>query len=195
VTPQRKIQAAITTAAVAMAVAHLFWPAFEIDAIALSLLGVAAIPWLLPLLRSIELPGGLKFEFKELQETQHRAAKAGLLEEQPDLSQEHEFSFQNLADEDPNLALVGLRIEIERRLVRLARSAGISKTRAGVGQLLRLLGERSILTHEQRSVLADMVVLLNSAAHGKVADQQSAQWALDVGPKLLTTLDRRIERQ
>ena len=194
-TPQRKTQVVITVASLALAGVHLLWPDLRIDAITLILLAAAAIPWLLPLFKSVELPGGLKLEFQELQAAERRAAEAGLLDEHPDPTPPHEYSFQVVADEDANLALAGLRIDIEIRLGRLAERVGISSTRMGIGRLLRLLGDHGILTHKQRSVLEDMVGLLNSAAHGASADQQSAQWALEVGPRLLATLDKRIGQQ
>ena len=194
-TPQRRTQVIITVASLALVGVHLVWPNLRVDAVTLILLAAAAIPWLLPLFKSVELPGGLKLEFQDLQAAEQRAAEAGLLDEPPDPAPLHEYSFQVVANEDANLALAGLRIEIERRLGRLAEGAGIGSTKMSVGRLLRRLGDERILTHKQRSVLTDLVGLLNSAAHGASADHQSAQWALEVGPRLLATLDKRIERQ
>jgi hypothetical protein len=194
-TGQRLTQIVVSVGAVAVALVHLFWPELSIDAITLVLLLVAIVPWLLPLFKSVELPGGVKLEFQELRNTETRAEAAGLLEEVPLPQPNHEYTFQIVADEDANLALVGLRIEIERRLGRLAEGAGIGSSKLSIGRLLKVLGDQGILTNEQRSVLADMVGLLNSAAHGAVADQQSAQWALKVGPRLLATLDKRIQIQ
>jgi hypothetical protein len=194
--PHRKTQIVITVVAVAVAVGHFVWPELRIDGITLILLLVAAVPWLLPLFKSVELPGGVKLEFQELQATEQKAAAAGLLDEQPALEQpHHEYSFQIVADEDPNLALAGLRIEIERRLGQLAERSGLGSSRMSIGRLLRLLGENGLLTPEQRSVLEDMVGLLNSAAHGAVADHRSATWALQVGPRLLATLDKRVDHR
>ena len=194
-TAQRKTQLVITICALALLAVHILWPDFSIDAISLIFLAAAAIPWLLPLFKSVELPGGVKLEFQDLQATEQRAAAAGLLDEPADLAPPHEYSFQVVADEDANLALAGLRIEIERRLRLLAHRAGIGDKRKSTALLLRFLGEKAILTPEQRNVLQDLVRLLNSAAHGATVAQQSAQWALDIGPKLLTTLDKRIEHQ
>jgi hypothetical protein len=193
-TVQRKTQIVVSVAAIVVAVLHLAAPHLSIDGITLVLLLVAAVPWLLPLFKSVELPGGVKLEFQELQATERRAANAGLLDEQPVPQPGHEYSFQIVADEDANLALAGLRIEIERRLGKLAEGANLGSS-LGIGRLLRLLGERGILTREQQSVLSDMVGLLNSAAHGAVADKQSAMWALSVGPRLLATLDKRVQLQ
>ena len=194
-TPQRRTQVVITCTSLALVFVHLVFPNLRIDATTLTLFAAAAIPWLLPLFKSVELPGGLKLEFQDLQAAEQRAADAGLLDEAPDPAPVHEYSFQIVADEDPNLALAGLRIEIERRLGLLAESTGKGSTKMGINRLLRLLGNQGILTSQQRSVLADMVGLLNSAAHGAKADQQSAEWALTVGPRLLATLDKRIEQQ
>ena len=194
-TPQRKTQVCMTAASLALVGVHLFWPDFRFDAIALMLFAAAAIPWLLPLFKSVELPGGLKFEFQALQDAGKRAAEAGLLDQHSDPAPSQEYSFQVIDDEDANLALVGLRIEIERCLGRLAEAAGVATARSGVGRLLRLLDAQGILTREERAVLADLVALLNSAAHGAIADQRSTQWAREVGTKLLATLDKRIDQQ
>lgn len=195
VTSQRITQIVVSVGAVLVALTHLIWPQLSIDGITMVLLLIAICPWLLPLFKSVELPGGVKLEFQELQATEQRAQAAGLLDEPPLPQPGHEYSFQIVADEDANLALAGLRIEIERRLGKLAEGANLGSSKLSIGRLLRLLGERGILTREQQSVLADMVGLLNSAAHGAVADQQSAHWALSVGPRLLATLDKRIQLQ
>ena len=139
-TSQRKTQVLITIFSLVLVGVHLLWPDLKIDAITLILLAAAAIPWLLPLFKRIELPGGVKIEFQELQATEQRAAEAGLLDESPDPAPSHEYSFQVVADEDANLALAGLRIEIERRLGSLAESAGIGNTKLSIGRLVRLLG-------------------------------------------------------
>src|SRR5436190_5538882 len=118
-TAQRQTQIVVTGVALVVAAFHVIWPDLKIDSVTLLLLMVAAIPWLLPLFKSVELPGGLKLEFQDLQASEKRAAEAGLLDEPPQ-TPDHAYSFQVVADEDPNLALAGLRIEIERRLGRLA---------------------------------------------------------------------------
>ena len=196
VTSQRKTQIAISCGSLLLAGLHLLWPGISLDAVTLTLLGASVVPWILPLFKSLELPGGWKVEFQELQATEVRADQAGLLDEGPaDSEADQDYSFQVVANEDANLALAGLRIEIEKRLNSLADSADIKRRRMGVGGLLRSLSDRQILSREERSVLRDMIGLLNSAAHGASADQQHAQWALDVGPRLLATLDKRIDQQ
>jgi hypothetical protein len=64
-TSQRIVSILISVIAVAIAFVHLLVPALKIDWITLALLGVAIVPWLSPLLKSIEGPGGWKVEFRE----------------------------------------------------------------------------------------------------------------------------------
>lgn len=54
-----------------------------------------------------------------------------------------------------------------------------------------MLSERELLSQQQRSVLADMIGLLNAAVHGGDIDDRAAEWALDVGPRLLNTLEAK----
>lgn len=159
----------------------------------MALLVIALLPWLAPIFKSLEFPGGWKIEFQELQKAAARADEAGLLAPSP-ASGPSEFTFQRVADEDPNLALAGLRIEIEKRLAKLAEKHGIETSGRGLGQLLRVLAERQVLDNQARSVLADMTGLLNSAVHGATVDPRATDWAISVGPRLLKALDDLAEQ-
>ena len=188
-TEARKIQYAITLGALLLALVHLLWPSLTIDSITLSLVVIAVLPWLAPLLKTLKLPGGLEVEFKELEATEARLEKSGLLppkEKTAPLA----HSFLSVAREDPRLALAGLRIEIEKRLAALVEKSGGRPRVKGVGGYLYHLRDSGVLTQEQQSVLADMVGILNSAVHGGEVRNDIALWALDVGPKLLAELDR-----
>lgn len=105
-TAQRKTQIVVSAGAVTVALIHLIAPQLSIDAITLVLLLAAIVPWLLPLFKSVELPGGVKLEFQELRATEQRAEAVGLLDEPPHPEPDHEYSFQIVAHEDANLARV-----------------------------------------------------------------------------------------
>ena len=187
-----RIQWAITLGALIIAVVHLIWPRLAIDSITLTLIVIAVIPWLAPLFKSMEFPGGWKIEFRDLAKVQERAEQANLLAPITAVDVETEYPFQIVAENDPNLALAGLRIEIEKRLRRLAQSADIPISRSSVGKLMRLLYEKQILSPNEYSVLADMIGLLNEAVHGAEVDRRALDWAMEVGPRILKALDQRI---
>ena len=190
---QKPIQIVITAAAIALIVVHSVWPSLTIDAITIGLLVVAVLPWLAPLFKSLEFPGGWKIEFRDLQQARDKAIQAGLLPPLDTTRKAEEYSFELVAERDPNLALAGLRIELEKRLRQLAMSRNLKiQKAASTGNLLNILGHADVLNPDERSVLADMVGLLNSAVHGATVDPRAASWAIEVGSPLLKTLDDRI---
>lgn len=156
---------------------------------------IAIIPWLVPLFKSLEFPGGWKFEFQELEKVEKKIGKAGLLDSVTVVGKAPEYSFQMVAEEDPKLALAGLRIEIEKRLKNIAEIKKISTYNKGISPLFRILSEQQVLSNEERSVLADLVGLLNNAVHGAEVDHRAAQWAIEIGPRILKGLDERLKEK
>jgi hypothetical protein len=185
------IQWSITISAITLAAIHVIFPLLAIDAVVIALIAAAITPWLGPLFKKIKFPGGFEIEYeKNLNEAKENADQAGLLASPSELNaRANQYTFELIATEDPNLALAGLRIEIEKRLLALAKSKGINIPRAGIGQLLLVLRKGDLLTGEQISALADMVGLLNSAVHGAEVSESATLWALDVGPRLLQSLE------
>ena len=181
----------ITLGAIALGIAHLVWPALTIDGITIALILIALSPWLGEIFKAIELPGGLKIEYHDLEKVKDRAQRAGLLSPKHGIGGGGEgLSFELVTDRDPNLALAGLRIDIETRLYRTAHASGIPQVR-GIGRLLAELQIRGILTPEEVGALREIIDLLNSAVHGAKVDPSAAAWALDVGPALRGVLDEK----
>ncbi|MBI3170895.1 MAG: hypothetical protein HYZ22_20640 [Chloroflexi bacterium] len=50
------------------------------------------------------------------------------------------------------------------------------------------------MTPEESSALADMSGLLNSAVHGADVDKRATDWAMEIGPKILHSLDEKIDK-
>jgi hypothetical protein len=187
---RRIIQWAITIGALIIAAVHVIFPLLAIDAVVIAMIAAAITPWLAPLFKKIKFPGGFEIEFENLKEAKENADQAGLLVSPSELTANaKQYTFELIATEDPNLALAGLRIEIEKRLMQLARIKGTHIPKGGMGQLLLALRKQNVLTEEQISVLADMVGLLNRAVHGAEVSESATLWALDVGPRLLQSLE------
>jgi hypothetical protein len=165
----------------------------------LLLLAGAAISWVIAHFyykrSSKEAPEWAKPLIDQLEGATRRADELGLVATAAQSAAVPEFSFQLVAEEDPSLALAGVRIEIEKRLVQLARTKGTQPSKGGIGRLLRELGERGLLNQQERAVLADMVGLLNRAAHGETVDDRLAEWALDTGRRVIVALDHKIAVQ
>lgn len=67
-TNTQRLQYIITIAAIVIALIRLILPNIKIDAITITLLFIAVVPWLSPLFKSLEFPGGWKIEFQEVKE-------------------------------------------------------------------------------------------------------------------------------
>lgn len=183
------IKLTVTIVALGIFILHLVRPDLSIDTTALILLGIACIPWLTPILQKIELPGGIKVELKELEELRDDAKDAGLLAK-PKKRSKKTYTFETVALIDPNLALAGLRIEIERIIRKLAVDNEIDETSSVV--LIRHLVRENALSVEEGIVLSDLLIVLNKAVHGARVDEEASSWALTTGIQILETLEAKL---
>ncbi|MFB7126488.1 hypothetical protein [Kitasatospora sp. NPDC056273] len=65
---RRLVAAVISLGALGVGVVHTVRPDLKIDGATLVLAAIAVVPWLGDLFESIELPGGAKFQYRQLQE-------------------------------------------------------------------------------------------------------------------------------
>lgn len=198
---KRKIQILITFSAILVGLLHIIFPNFKIDAILITLIIIAIIPWLEPLFKSVELPGGLKVEFQDLKKLKDEAKKAGLIKDETlfksrssTKSNSDTYSFIETAEKNQELALVGFRIEIEKRLRNLADKYSIKSNRFSIVRLIEVLTKNEILTKAEMTSLKDIISTLNHAAHGMNYDQRNANWVIENGSKILDSLDEKLER-
>lgn len=182
----------ITIIAVGFIFVHLLYPDLKVDSITMILFLFAIIPWITHIFETLELPGGWKFTFRKLEATGKKAEQLGMISNEIAKNDENKYSFQVVGSNDPNLALAGLRIEIEKRLKILAERNDIGTNMQGIGRLLQILSNRNIIGQEERSLLADMIGLLNEAVHGAKMDYRAYSWAMDFGPRILKALDEKI---
>ena len=190
----RFIQVVITVVASSLAILHSWFPSVTIDAITVTLLGIAVIPWLGPLFKSVEIPGGVKVEFQELEEVRKRVEESGLIAEPKKVRpmEEHEYAFQAVVGNDSNLALAGLRIEIESRLREMAKQRGLGMERAPLQRLMHEFESKGAMSSTEAAAIRDLLPLLNQAAHGAETDPAAFEWAMEFGPRVLGALEDRI---
>ncbi len=198
------IRWSITIGASLIAVIHFVSPHFSLDTTYIVALVLAVIPWLAPIVKSVELPGGFKIEVRDIKEATDKVNAATepavqtLANERQRIAHPIEpadafTTIRQLATTDPNLALVGFRIELERRLAALAQRRGIETQRRSAGQLLRELRLREAIPGSIASGLSELLALGNQAAHGAEVSTDAARWMLEVGPTVLAILDDTIQ--
>jgi hypothetical protein len=202
----RQIRVFISGGALLFVVLHLLWPNLKIDAVTISLLVLAAIPWITPFLKKLELPGGVKIELRDAKAATDKIT-GGVVELKGEirgksgadgkLAIEREDPLETLrhvAEYDPNLALVGFRIEIEKRLLKFAEQRNINPRRKTHTTIVKELLGKKALPVEVASGMLDLIALGNRAAHGIEVSPDATNWVLDKGFSILATLDSLIEQ-
>lgn len=194
-TPKAKIKIIVTTIATLVAAAHLIFPKINIDITIVFLLGIAILPWLESLFKSVGLPGGLQFQFHDLSRVETEAKNAGLITSGKNLESltlSPSNSFVETVQENKNLALLTLRIEIEKKLREIAAGKQLSTSAQTAAGLIDLLGEKNIFSYKEAAVLQNMLAVLNRGAYQMEQDEKTAQWVIDNGPSIISNLAKKI---
>lgn len=187
------IPSIITTTAVVLIIVHILFPHLAIDSTSLGLIVIAITPWLSPLFKSLEFPGGLKVEYQDLEKTEKQIQKAGLLPKSS-VKKMIKKEFLPSTMEDPNLALAWLRIEVEKRLRELAQKKGLSNEH-NIHDLLFMLYANDVINDEEREALVDVTAILNKSMQGVEVEPTVTDWTIEVGPRLLKGLENKLTKK
>lgn len=189
----------------------LVWPILAITIVIVFRSQLGAVLWRL---RKADLPGGLSLDFnQEIQEaktlsqqvTQQVAAEhpeskklipsiplteanARMLELglRPSPSGLDISYYRNLVAQDPNLALAGLRIEIDILAKNLAQGFNVNTDPHDSGtRLLRKLRDAGAITNEQMELGLKVLRLCNAAIHGRTVSREEADAVIDVAGVLM----------
>ena len=176
--------------ALAVIVVREVWPKL-LDLTDLILIAVGLLPLLPSLIRSAEFPGGLKIEFSDVQRAGEKVIE-GIVP--PADTEAARPTVKERVEEDPNLALVRLRIEIERRLRTLAERHSIREQQS-LMRIFRDLQHRGVLSDPVLSGLQELVNFGNRAAHGAQVGPEATTWAIEIGPRVLAVLDKHLDEE
>jgi hypothetical protein len=184
----------------------LVWPATLVTIIVLFRVDLIA---LLARLRKAAFPGGVTLDFQEeveaaeslsaavrkeqsVQEERRAPLPLNELNErslslklQPSPSGLDFGFYRSLAKQDPNLALAGLRMELETMARNLAAGFNVPpNAREGLGRLLPRLLEAGAINAQQAKLGESIVSICNQAVHGTPVLQSEAEKVIDVADTL-----------
>ena len=185
------LKAVISFGAIGAIVLRILYPELKLDAIALGLLVVAVLPWFTSLIESAKFPGGWEVKFRDLKDAAEQitgdsdAAAAEATEGAPDPS------YIAIAQSDPNLALAGLRIEIERRVRQRAERHNV-REHFSLRRMLNELQRRGVFDFRAIGGLNEIIMAGNRAAHGAPVEPSVSQWAIQYGPIVIAVLDQHL---
>lgn len=99
----------------------------------------------------------------------------------------------NYYEIDPNIGLVNLRIEIEKRLAQVAELYDV-RYPAPLGRIVDELARRQVFSPAYADSLKRLISFGNAAAHGAEVAPEAARIAEDAEPDTLRSLDELIDR-
>ena len=188
---QSSTKIVITSFAALFIVVHMLKPSLTIDGITIALFLIAILPWIINLIKSLELPGGVKVEIseKELSVTEKKIENAGLISK---TTQKVKNKILLPIYDDPVITLAALRIEIEKRLKTLLRNNDVPM-QVGLKSTIFTLYNNKLLEPDEQSALLDLITVLNSAVHAEDVSENTVNWAIKIGPGILMSLDKKIK--
>jgi hypothetical protein len=180
------IPAAISGVALSLVVVHLVWPNLKVDTVTLGLVILAALPWLYRFVKDIKLPGGYAVTFRDLIDASNKVDnRLDSLEAASDAG----VILEHVGDLDPNLAVAGLRIEIEKLVRRIAVDRGVPSA-GPLRNLIKRLASLGIFPATMADGLDSIVQLGNSAVHGATVDPEAVNWARIQSSRILSALKK-----
>ena len=190
----------------------LIWPIVILTVIVIFRAKLEAILWRL---RKADLPGGVSLDFdQEIQEAKDlskqvvqqietaserepkrllpsiplteanaRMLKLGL---RPSPSGLDTSYYRRLLAQDPNLALAGIRIEIDILANNLAKGFGVEvNSRDSGGRLLKKIFDAGAITREQMQLALKVLALCNAAIHGQIVSGAEAEEVIAIAEILM----------
>lgn len=94
--------------------------------------------------------------------------------------------YRRIADEDPRLALIGLRADLETMLKNLAKGFNVSiSNKESPTKITSKLLDKGAITSRQYQFINTLFRICNSAAHGALISKEQALEVLDIGEVLV----------
>jgi len=211
-----KLNYLLSLGALSLLAVHILRPDLGIDMTAVALLLIAAFPFASTFLKSlassglriVEMPGGFRIKLADVRAATEKVQRGWASVQLPALQvsaaatvskaapsgtdvlpEDPIAMIREVASKDANLALVAFRIEIEKRIRRIAEASQLKCSGIPLSRLIRELEIREMIPIEVSAGLMDLVALGNRAAHGAIVDPPAADWVLDLGASTLLHLD------
>lgn len=189
--PVRRTQVAkvfVSLGALALLLLRVLAPELRIDAASLGLFVLAALPWSSERIKSAQLPGGMGVKLREVKDAGDKLMEgAG-----PRAESGTDPLSAHPGNPDPNLALVGLRIDIERRLRTLADRKGLQGTQP-LSSLVEGLRGLGMLDEPADHGLRALIAAGDRAAHWARVEPGVRDWTIAHGPRILRLLDAKLK--
>lgn len=135
-------------------------------------------------------------DLRNFSETTGNLQKKGLMTS--NMLDKKPLPYLDIVEKDPDYALAGVRVFVERRLTNVAKSVNENKpVPTGINNLLSYLQMKKTINSEQANALFKLNTWLNEAAHGGLVAQENEAiktWIIEESPKLMQGLEELAVR-
>lgn len=161
-----------------------FVSSFKMDDYTIYLLLIAVTPWIVPWIKTVELPGVGKVDFNGMRDA---AKQAGLLEESEsaDLLSKAKSFIPSGSDTKGKLATMW--VGLADNLSNLAELHNMPQQK-DIRSTIDSLSEKKLIDGNQHALLLGVANIFNGVLKGKTIDSRIAELALKVGPQLSIAL-------
>jgi hypothetical protein len=187
----------VTFIAASVAAIHLIFPGLKIDYVTGAFVILALIPWMEPLFKSINLPGGAGIQYRDLQKTETLVEESGLIYRpiEEDLESGHTISnteFTAVAANNLDLTIPAFQIELDKNLRQLADKNGITASGKSILTLVDGLEEKKIINGYEAGAIKSLIISLNKYAMAGNNMEKFTEWVINKGPGIINGLKRKI---
>ena len=178
-----RLKLAMSIFCIAVALFDTFFQTLSL--IAAGALSIAVLPWVMGLIERVTAPGGFEIVFADAKR------KLDQTETRPDAEDAQVFEY--FKTDDPNLAVALLRVEIERRLRRIAEQvfSDSVKPRRGLKPLMEELREQGAISNDAAALILDLLPVMNQAVHGIHLRPDVTEFAIRYGPRILARISHQ----
>jgi hypothetical protein len=169
----------ISITCISLIVLRIIWKDLNFDTIGLLLLLIGFSPWFVPIIKSVELPGGYKVELRKIENALEKIDSIKHVSEPlisfstlTNISQQDELLDFNTID-DPNRALIFFRFEVERILIDIIKATENKPVNLGTEKILDKVAELDLIPSAVLLGISELVELSNLAIHGYTVPSKS----------------------
>jgi hypothetical protein len=150
------------------------------------------LPLVLPRISVIHFPGGARVDMQQLERAEQAADQMDTGGE----VREIDPALASALDANDEIALAGIRIEIERylrKLMEFSSSKRKSNNYISMRTMMNILYEEKLLDDDERMLLLDIIPILNAAVHAETIQPDVRRTVIRVASTIIARLQSKLE--
>lgn len=170
-------------------------PPVALDNTSLALLALLVFLWLLPLMRSITLPGGTRIDLRDTWPATAAVRRIPPMERPKEVVGEPTTTWRLLLPGNAKVGLAGLRMAIEEKVREIAARSKFPEATLGENlyQVSRRLRSAGVMTADEENAILSVAQVCGQAVDASEIPSEVAATIADLGETVLQLLEEKLE--